>query len=700
MTDDVLSEAREAFDLSAEVENDNRLAYIDDVRFARLEEQWPENVLKQRNLEGRPCLTINKLPPLIRQVVNDARQNKPAITCHPADSEADPETALILDGLIRQIEYASSADVAYDTALECGVTGGFGYIRVALDYARDDTFEQDIRIKRVADPLCVYGDPYSTAADSSDWNTAFYTDLLTKKQFKARFKDAECVDWESDFTDCQDWLEGDNVRVAEWWTREETVKQIVAVNLNPMMLPQDLIASMRGTAEPLPIFDLSVYEKNKDYFDAIGAQVVGSPRPVKGFKVRCRLMSGAEVLEETDWAGKYIPIVPVYGEEINLEGKRYFRSMIRSAKDAQRMFNYQRTMATELLALQPKAPFIGPKGAFDSDADKWSTANTETHGYLEYDGPVAPQRQQFSGAATGNLQEALNASDDMKSITGIYDASLGARSNETSGRAIIARQREGDVSTFAYIDNLSRGIAQVGRIIVDLIPHVYSAPRILRILGPDKKAVMVASAPAGQQPPNMPPKPGQAPQMPGQPPAPSEDDDGDDISGPDLARVYDLTTGTYDITVEAGPSYSTRRQEAAEQMMQFVQAMPNAAPIIGDLIASNLDWPGAKEIGKRLKQMLPPAAQGQDPQLMQAQQQIQMMQAQGAQMQQELQAAKTDNQVKVMDAQIKAKEAQTHAFAAETDRIKVLAEIEAKQYELMNPPEPEMPEGGEQGFPQ
>ncbi|MBP9756143.1 MAG: hypothetical protein KBD40_14185, partial [Phenylobacterium sp.] len=259
---------------------------------------------------------------------------------------------------------------------------------------------------------------------------------------------------------------------------------------------------------------------------------------------------------------------------------------------------------------------------------------------------------------------------------------------------------EGDVSTFAYIDNLSRGIAQVGRIIVDLIPHVYSAPRILRILGPDKKAVMVASAPAGQQPPNMPPKPGQAPQMPGQPPAPSEDDDGDDISGPDLARVYDLTTGTYDITVEAGPSYSTRRQEAAEQMMQFVQAMPNAAPIIGDLIASNLDWPGAKEIGKRLKQMLPPQAQGQDPQLMQAQQQLQMAGAEVQKLNSQLEAAKADNQAKMAEVQVKGFDAETKRIEAETARRLADAEIAKMAYDIENPPEPEMPDTGEQGFPQ
>ena len=670
--DDLLIEAREAFDRAKDYENDNRLEYIDDLKFARLGEQWPLEVLQQRKRDGRPCLTINRLPSFIRQVVNDARQNKPSITTHPADSNADPETAEILDGLIRQIEYASSADVAYDTALECAVTGGFGYIRVRLDYARDDTFEQDILIERVPDPLCVYGDPHSTAADSSDWNVAFVVDTLTKEQFKRRFPKAEKVDWEHDYTDCKEWLDDDSVRVAEWWTREEVVKQIVAVDVDPSM-----VADLNPVAtDPVPILDLDVYEKNKAFFDSIGAVVIGEPRPVKGYKVRCRLMSGAEILEERDWAGRYIPIIPVYGEEINFEGKRIFRSMVRDAKDPQRMFNYWRTVSTELVALAPKAPFIGPKGAFDDDAEKWSTANSENHPFIEYNGPVAPQRQAFASAPAGALQEAINASDDIKAITGLYDASLGRQSNETSGRAIIARQREGDTSTFAYIDNLSRAIAHVGRVIIDLIPHVYSAPRIVRVLGPDKKAKLVQTAPQGQMPPQM-------PQAAMQQMQPQEGDDEDQAQA--IARVYDLTTGKYDITVEAGPSYSTRRQEAAEQMTEFIRAFPPAAPVMGDLLASNLDWPGAAEIAKRLKKLLPGPVQGPNPEVMQMQQQMQMMQAQGQQMGQQMEAMKADQSVKMAEVQLKAEELKVKQFEAQTDRMKVQAEIAQMAHDAMNP---------------
>lgn len=185
------------------------------------------------------------------------------------------------------------------------------------------------------------------------------------------------------------------------------------------------------------------------------------------------------------FAGKYIPIVPVYGDEVYLEGKRHFISLTRWARDPQQMFNYWRSASTELVALAPKAPFIGPKGAFKTDANKWATANATSHAYMEYDGQISPQRQAFAGVPAGVLQEALNASDDMKSTMGIYDAALGNRSNETSGRAIMQRQRESDTATFNYIDNLSRAIRHAGRIIVDLIPKVYNTERIIRVIHED-----------------------------------------------------------------------------------------------------------------------------------------------------------------------------------------------------------------------
>jgi hypothetical protein len=620
---DILKEAREAFELAAERESDNRTDALDDIRFARLEEQWPDAIRKARELDGRPCLTVNKLPAFIRQVVNDARQNRPAIKVLPQDSNADPHTADVISGLIRNIEASSDADVAYDTAVDAAVSSGFGYWRINLAYACDDSFEQDIVFERVGNQFSVYGDPYSTAADSSDWNTAFIVTRLAKDEFERKYKGAEPVDWEAEgYTGLNDpWFDDEQVMVAEYWKREEVAKEIVALSNGEVIGADELAA-------------------NIDLFSAAGIEVVGKPRTVKSHKVTQYVLTGAEVLETVEWAGKYIPIVPVYGDEINVEGKRHFRSLIRSAKDPQRMFNYWRTTATELVALAPKAPFIGPKGAFETDAAKWQTANTATHAYIEYDGALPPQRQPFSGIPAGALQEALNASDDMKAIVGIYDPSLGARSNETSGVAINARQREGDVSTFHFLDNLTRAIRHGGRIILDLIQKVYTTDRIIRVLGAEGD---VDSVPLGQ------PVPLKGPD--GQPMA--------DEQGQAIMHVYDLTAGKYDLTVSAGPSYTTRREEAANQMIEFVRAFPPAAQVMGDMLAKNLDWPGAEEIGERLKRLIPPqVTEGGDPQQAAMAQEQQAMQAQQAQQDHGLAVAKTEGDMQAKQAELALKQQQ------------------------------------------
>lgn len=650
---DTLAEALEHFKLSEEAESENRKAWIDDVRFARLGEQWPDGVKRQREIDGRPCLTINRMPAMLRQVVNDARQNKPAIKVHPVDSGAKRETAEILNGLIRNIEYTSNADVAYDTALDHAVTGGFGYFRIDVDYACDDEFDLDIKICRIANPLTVYGDENSTAADSSDWNKAFITELYTESEFEKRWKGAEKSNWESSYRDLPDgWRDNELVRVAEWWTREE--------------VPAKLLKLSDGM-----VLYVNEYMRIKDILDAQGITVVGE-RDTKTNKVKQKIISGAEVLEENEWAGKYIPIVPVYGDEVMVEGKRHWISLTRWAKDPQQMFNYWRTASTELVALAPKAPYLGPKGAFNTDANKWATANNVSYPYIEYDGGVMPQRQPFAGPPAGALQEALNASDDMKSTMGIYDAALGARSNETSGRAILQRQRESDTATFNYIDNLSRAIRHAGRVMVDLIPKVYNAPRIIRVIHEDGSNESV--------PINQPFTPDQAKSPQAQ--AYEAGKTQETVDG--LTRIYDVTTGKYDVTCEAGPSFSTKREEAAAQMMELGRMFPPMMQVAGDLLVKNLDWPGADDIADRLKAMLPPQLQGQSPQVMQMRQQMQQMdqmakQAVGqlnqqiAQLQQQLQQEKSRDAQAMIQADIDRKKLEIDEYNAVTNRMKVTA---------------------------
>ncbi len=635
--DDLLAQGRTAFERCQDAESDNRQAALDDIRFSRLGEQWPRTIEQQRRNEQRPCLTINKMPAFIRQVVNDSRQNKPSIKVHPVDSNADPKTAEVINGLIRNIEYTSNADVAYDTAIEASVSGGFGYWRVGMDYAYEDTFEMDLSIERVANQFSVYGDPDSMCADSSDWNVAFVVEPMRKAEFKAKYGgkknadgDAVDTDFESDaWANAGVWIEDETVMVAEWWKREPIEKEIVKLSNGHVYAAEDLAQDM----------DLQAL------IEAGTLQVVGT-RKTRSHKVTQIIMSGADILEKNDWPGCYIPIIPVYGDEIVVEGKRYFQSLIHSAKDAQRMFNYWRTTSTELVALAPRVPWIGRKGTFDSDVDRWATANTTSHSFLEYDGE-APQRQPLDvGPAAGALQEALNASDDMKAIIGIYDASLGARSNETSGKAIMARQREGDVATFHFIDNLARAIRHTGRILIDLIPKVYNAERVIRVLGEDgsPRSVQVNS---GQPQPVM--GPDGKPQV--------------DEYGQAIMAMHDLTVGKYDLTVTTGPSFTTRREEAAMQMTEFVRAFPAAAPVIGDLLAQNLDWPGADEIADRLKKINPALKdQGIPPEV---QQMIQQGQQAIQELTQKVQALEADKSI--------------DQFNAETNRMKVVGDIQNDQ---------------------
>lgn len=596
-----LQDAIEQYEESSEAWSDARTQWLDDMRFARLGEQWPESVKRERERDGRPCLTINRMPSFIRQVVNDGRLNKPAIKVHGVDGQADKQTADVLSDLIRHIEASSASEIAYDTALEHAVSGGFGFFRVNIAYATDDAFEQDLKIEAISNPLTVLWDAASTAADASDWRYAFVSDDMPIKAFEATYKGAKAVDWKSnDYRGMggAGWASEHAVRVAEWWTRTESEKQVFKLSNGLVMSKDDLDRVIDGVPQ------VSILQ-------AMGLQIVGD-RMAKSYTVRQRLITGAEVLKDITWSGCHIPICPVYGEDIIVDGQRHFISLTRQSKDAQRNFNYWRSSATEMVALAPKAPFIGPKGAFNSDQKKWASANTKSHPYIEYDGPMAPQRQQFAGVAAGALQEAANASDDMKSIMGLYDASLGARSNETSGIAINARKREGDVSTFHFIDNLSRGIAYGGRCLVELIPKVYNTPRMLRVIGQDNTQRTVQVNTEG---------------------------------------TMDLTVGKYDVTVTAGPGFTTRREEAMQSMLEMMRVYPPAAPLLGDLIASAADWPQSDEVAKRLKAMLPPhilqAEQAGLPPEAQAvigqmTQQLQQMQAQmqqmGQQRQQEMQA--------------------------------------------------------------
>lgn len=599
---DLLEEALELWQLSADAEASNRDEALDDIRFARRGEQWDQTIASTRRAEGRPMLTINRLPAFARQVINDARQNKPSITTRPATGGANKVTAQIFDGLIRHIQNQSSASVAYDTGIESSVYGGFGYWRVDVDYAHNDTFDLDVMIQPVFNPFSVYGDPSPEGYDSRDWTFAFVLADMDDDAFEAKYPGADACDWSDTQGIAGRWWMEDAVRVAEWWQRKEVATRVVKL-ANGNIVKAD-IYQREPMLQQIP--------------------VVGE-RDVRSYEVTHRVITAVDLLEEKKWAGSYIPIVPVYGDIVNIEGERFYQSLIRDAKDPQRMFNFWRTASTEIVALAPRVPYIGPRGSFTTDAEKWSTANRKSHAYLEYDpqpGQPPPQRQPLDGGvAAGALQEALNASDDMKAVMGLHDASLGAKSNETSGRAIFLRQKEGDTSTFHFIDNRDRAIEHTGRILVDLIPNVYTGDRIVTILTDDLKEHTVQLG----------------------------------VPVPELGgHVFDLTAGKYALVMKTGPAYTTKREEAAVQQIEFAK-VSGTGGLIADLIAKNLDWPGSDEIAKRIENSLPPHVLGKapPPEMQQLQQAMQQAQQIITQLQQENQVLKLEQKLNAADAKAK-----------------------------------------------
>lgn len=540
-----------------------------DARFALLGEQWPQEIINDRMRDGRPTLTLNHMMKFIRQVVNDARQNKPQVVIRPMDSGADIQTAEILGGLIKQIEGASDADVAYDTAIQNAVTSGVGFWRIDIDDSCNDTFDNDLVIRRIANPFSVLFDPLTMAADASDWRDAFIYDDMTKSEFERQYPGADTVGFDGD-PYAEQWFSEDCIRLAEYWEREEVMREIYKLS-NDEVVGEDFLSD----------------ESNMAALQLAGITIVGN-RQVKSYKITHRLMSGAETLEKNNWPGTLIPIVPCYGEEFNIEGRRYFRSLIHYGKDAQRNFNYWRSAGTELIALAPKVPWVGPKGFVGTGtmAEKWGNANTESHAYLEYENGKQPTKADFAGVPAGVLQEANLAGDDMREIIGVNNAALGVPNpRQESGVALKQRRTEADTGTMHFADNQMRAVRYGARVLLEMIPKVYNSARVVRVLGKDGKDKLT--------PVNQP--------ILGPDGIPLLRDDG-------TVRSFDLTVGKYDVAVDVGPAYTTRRQEAADMITSFIQAAPQVAPILGPMLAKMSDWPEAEKVSQMLATAMPPAA--------------------------------------------------------------------------------------------
>jgi hypothetical protein len=646
--EEILTVARSRMKTAMAAFSQTREDELDDLRFYAgspdNQWQWPADVLQTRGavqgqtINARPCLTINKLPQHVHQVTNEQRMNRPGIKVIPADDKADVDMADVFNGVIRHIEYISDADVAYDTACENQVSYGEGYIRLLTEYCDEDTFDQDIKIGRIRNSFSVYMDPLIQDPTGADAKWCFVTEDLPKAEYERLYPDAAPISTLMSLgvgdQSIAQWIGENTIRIAEYFYIEYEKQTL---NLYPGNQ-----TAFSGSPE-----------------DKTLRMMFGKPirtREADRKKVKWCKINGYDILEEREWAGAYIPVVRVVGNEFEVDGQMYVSGLVRNAKDAQRMYNYWVSQEAEMLALAPKAPFIGYGGQFEGYEQQWKTANTNNWPYLEVNPDVTdgqgavlplPQRAQPPMASSGLLQAKAGAAEDIKSATGQYNASLGMTSNERSGKAILARQREGDIGTYHYVDNLARAIRHIGRQLVDLIPKIYDTERIARIIGEDGEPDTVKMNPMQDEPVKR-----------------IVDQEGNLIE-----KIYNPGVGKYDVRVITGPGYATKRQEALESMAQLLQGNPQLWQVAGDLFVKNMDWPGAQDLAKRFKKTIDPKvlADDDDPALAAANQQMEAMAAEMENMFQMLQ--NVNQSMEAREMQIKQFEADIKAYQAETQRI-------------------------------
>lgn len=614
-------------------------------------DQWDEEARRSR--EGRPCLVENRLLPFKHQVLNSIKQADLSIQVSPVDDEADEDTAVILQGIIRNIEVQSNASSAYDTAADRAISGGYGYFRINTRYADEASFEQEAYIERILNPDSVYLDPGDMTMDGSTAEFGFVFDDMEEDEFKEKYPKASLDGFDKK---CEgNWWGEKKVRVAEYFYKEYETKTIYLLSTGEVV-------------DEKP--ELGVVDE----------------REVRVPTVKWCKMTANEILEETTWLGKYIPIVPVYGEEAWLDGRRKIFSLTYQAQDPQRMLNYWVSADTELMALQPKAPYVGAIGSFDSKKGQWQSANVRNPAYLEYDpvitenGTMAPppSREPPPMGSPGMADAIARHSLAIKATLGMFDASMGQHGNELiSGRALKEGKLQGDNANFHFFDNLGISIAQGGRILVDLIPKLYSGPRMMRIIGRDgKKEIVPVNQPYAKTERGLVP-----------------------LAKTDVPPdgFYDLGVGKYDVVVQVGANYATKRQETADTILQLGQVKPEILEVAGDILVKNLDIPDNDILVERIRAVMPPELLGDDPQAakaQQAEQQIKDLNTQLISMQLELDK-KISNQQFENELKLKELESENTQFeitARQKDReleIKAM-EATAKIKEAMPTATPEI----------
>lgn len=657
--EDIIADAKKCLSNYEDREASNIKRAEEAIRFRALE-QWPVDIKNDRenpNQPGgsRPCPVLDKTNQYVRQIINEERQNRAAIKIRPVDKQADTKVAEVFTGIIRHIEDASEAIQAYTTAGEHAIDGGFGYWRIIADYCDDMSFEQDIRIKRIHNRFSVALGPH-TEPDGADAKEAVVWEDVPREDFKAEYPNAK----EVGFEDGDGWSDRDTIRVAEY----------MCIKPKPIKIHQ------LDTGEVVTDAQLKeIWEKAAD-MGIMPPEPIASRDTVKK-TVYWYKMTREEILDERELIGSYIPVVKVTGNELTMpDGTIRTSGAIEAMMDPQLLHNYAHAGFIENVALAPRAPWVAADEAVEGYEEDYEMANRQPIALLKFKQfdsagtPLPPpQRTPPPGISPGWQQMLMNTEHGIEASVGMYGPSVGAKSQERSGIALQEQKVQGMVGNFHFPDNLARSIRHTGRILLEWIPKIYDTERVARILGEDNEAEMINLNPSQET--------AVAPEF--------------DQYGNEIGTIYNLNVGKYDVTVTTGPSYTAKRQEAADQQLQVIQARPELLDVIGDIAFENMDTPGSDQIAERLKTLLPPPVQELiaskdkkplDPKVRMAMQQVKQAQEQLNQQAEALKQAEMDVREQIAQLEEDKAETQSERFRLESAKKVLNSEQRAAMSKL------------------
>lgn len=649
--EELLQEARDRFQFGKDWEGEFRTLFTADLKFVRADSdngyQWPDNLRTARQDDKKPCLTINKTRQQCLMIINDIKESLPTVKINAVGGEASYESAQVYEGIARHIQYQSNAADAYKTATEFQVWTGIGYWRVVTEYADNDSFDQELFIRRIRNPQSVTLDPNIKETDGSDMMWGFIHDDMARKEFDRKYPKFKEKVSSGEFGTFDEWCNKDTVRVAEYYYVEIDTDQLIA-----MPVPDGV-----GGVQMTTITASVLRKENPELAKVVMADEGIQRRTIEIRTVKWCKIAGDQIIERGVWPGSTIPIVRIVGEECIIDGKLDRKGHVRNIKDPQRMYNYWTSSATEHIALQNKVPYLADDRAIEGYETIWETANTENHAYLPYravdqnGNPIpAPQRTEGPQMSAGYMQGMQVAAEEMKMVSGQNDALMGAPSNEIAGVAIKRRAKQGESSTSHYRDGLATGIRYTGKILIDVIPKIYDTPRAIRILAEDGSDDTIQIDPSMNTPMQEREKPG----------------------GEGVERIFNPGAGKYEVVADTGPNYATKREEAFAAMTDLAAQNPAFLGLAGDLYMLAADFPMADELAERFKRSIPAniLGEGPSPELQEAMDNIKNLQAQ-------LASAMDLSATKEKEIEDKQKQTEIKSYQAMTDRLdKLLTHIE------------------------